>query len=244
MPLTIEQALSLLDKEPERYQPHINFINNYPVRDIEGLGQTLLIRGSSDRDWVYICSHNPSELARATALLTPEDLNFALLEDWMVPIITKGRKIEWQMSSRRLILPLTTPLPDKNIPTTPLGPEEAEYIHQNWPYAHVTTLEYTRDRISRGFSAAVRDSQGLPVAWAITHDDGAIGFLYVQDQYRGKGYAQAVTLAIARELKNLGQIAWVNIEPDNRKSLALANKLGFVDTGIIYWIGLVPMKED
>lgn len=244
MLLTVDQALALLAKAPEKYQPQINFIRSNPTRNIELFDSTLLIRGTSDRDWVYLCSSNPRELARATALLTKEDINFALLEEWMIPIVTKGRDIEWQMTSRRLVLPLTTPLPPQNIATTPLLPEEAQFIHQNWPYANVTTLEYTRARIERGLSAAVRDGQKKPVAWAITHDDGAIGFLYVTDQYRGLGYAQGVTAAIAQELKNQGQIAWVNIEPDNLKSLTLASKLGFVDTGIISWLGLAPVKED
>jgi hypothetical protein len=129
MLVTIEQVLALLTKKPQRYQPLINFISNYPIRNVGLAESTLLIRGTSDRDWVYICSPNSSQLSRATALLAPDDLYYALLADWMVPIITKGREIEWQITSRRLILPLTSPLPVQNTPTTPLRPEETEFSY-------------------------------------------------------------------------------------------------------------------
>lgn len=230
------QALGFLVRDIECNIAYINFLENNPITEILRSGNSLLFRGKSDRDWVYIKSEDREELHELAEHLIDQDRNFALIQAWMIPLLAKGRDIAWQMASLKLQLPPDTRLPDPNTTPVKLMPKHANAIYQHWPYAEVTTLDYTRDRILRGQSAAIFH-ENEPVAWAITHDDGAIGFLYVREEFRGGGYARDVTVAIARQLQELGKPAFVHIEPDNQKSLGLARKLGFIEKGPVMWVG-------
>lgn len=230
------EGLAYLAENPEENCAYINFIENNPVSQFYRSGESILFRGTSDRDWVYIRSDNERELQDLAVVLTDRDQNYALVQEWMLPLLSRGREPSWQMTSLKFQMPSGASLPEPKTAPVRLLPEHAEKIYSLWPYAGVTTLDYTRDRIARGHSAAVFQN-GEPAAWAITHDDGAIGFLFVRPEYRGRGYGQDVTLAIARELRQLNKPAFVHIEPDNPKSLALAGKLGFVEKGLVKWVG-------
>jgi len=234
--ITRQEALEFLNYRRENNIPYINFIEYNQVSAYYQCGSSLLFRGTSDKNWIYICSDDPDELEDLVGALTDQDRNFALVQSWMLPLIAPNREPSWQLKSLKLALPLTAPLPTPDTKPVMLEPGDAEGIYASWPYAHYTTLEYTRDRIARGNSAGIFD-KGIPVAWAITHDDGAIGFLYVRQGYRGRGYAMAVTLEVARQLRLQDKPAHVNIEPDNSKSLALAEKLGFIHKGEVMWVG-------
>lgn len=234
--LSKPQAIDFLALDIESNIPYINFLESNPIAEILRCGSSLMLKGTSDRDWVYILSESRDELLELTESLTNQDNNFALVEAWMVPLLARGRQVKWQMASLRLQLPQGASLPPLGATPVRLLPEHADAIYRLWPYAGITTLAYTRDRIARGHSAAIFHGDE-PVAWAITHDDGAIGFLFVREEYRGRGYAQDVTVAIARQLQELGKPAFVHIEPDNEKSLSLARKLGFVEKGTVMWVG-------
>jgi L-amino acid N-acyltransferase YncA len=54
---------------------------------------------------------------------------------------------------------------------------------------------------------------------------------------RGRGYAVDVTVSIVRLLRQQDKPAFVHIEPESRKSLGLARKLGFVEMGHVMWVG-------
>lgn len=55
-----EKALVLLENDKVRNINIINFIKNYPVYWVDTAGESVLIRGRSDEDWVYISSVLPS----------------------------------------------------------------------------------------------------------------------------------------------------------------------------------------
>lgn len=234
--ISAKEAIKYLKADIENNIAYLNFMENNPITAVYRCGESLLFRGTSDRDWVYAKSNDPAELAELARVLEDRDRNFGLIQAWMLPLLAKGRSPVWKMTSLQLQLPLCKKLPDIGSTPTKLRPEHAEGIYSLWPYANVTTLVYTRERITRGLSAAIFRNED-PVAWAITHDDGAIGFLYVLEEYRGHGYAQDVTIDIAMQLRKLGKPAFVHIEPDNEKSLALARKLGFIQKGEVMWVG-------
>ena len=75
----------------------------------------------------------------------------------------------------------------------------------------------------------------IPLAWAMTHDDSAIGFLHVLEAYRRQGFAYELTVYLIHQLRQQGKIPFVHIEETNLKSIHLAMKLGFRKDRRVHW---------
>jgi len=65
----------------------INFIENTHITGIEKIGNSLLVRGNSDRNWVYIKCSSIRELSAIKGLLNEQDKCFAAIEDWMFTVL-------------------------------------------------------------------------------------------------------------------------------------------------------------
>ena len=74
------------------------------------------------------------------------------------------------------------------------------------------------------------------IAWGITQDDGAIGFLNVLPEYRRMGYARDVMLDLINKVRYEKKIPFVHIEEENEKCMRLAVSLGFKKNKIVNWI--------
>ncbi len=195
--------------------------------------------GESDRPWVYInCDDANTDALHHLLTLLPENyVNFALVEDWMVDSVTRDFVRTKEMVCTRFYLPDGVTLPCGEAQVSALIVEDALEIQNTHAYNEYTDLEYVMRQIENGYGACIR-VDGKLVAWAITHDDGAIGFLFVQPEYRGKGYGEAVTAWIAERLRKDGFSVYVHIEADNSKSMNLAKKLGFVADRNVRWFTL------
>lgn len=96
-------------------------------------------------------------------------------------------------------------------------------------------VEYIQERINNGIGLGIYQDEKL-VAWALTHDDGAIGFLNVLEEYRRRGYGYDVTIAMIKKLLEQDEVPFVHIEENNEKSMNLALKTGFRKDRRIHWI--------
>lgn len=230
-------ALAVLEKDKTRNINIINFIKSYPVNTVAIVGDSVLIRGKSDEDWVYISSRSESELLQLREYLDDGDRCFAVLEDWMLPHIIRGREIRSRLSSIKLVFDPDNPVPPARSPVTGLSESDAPYIYKNSKYKEFIDIEYIKDRIRKGTGLGILEN-GRLVAWALTHDDGAIGFLNVLGDYRRMGYGFDVTAAMIKRLVEIGEIPFVHIEQENLASLRLAQKAGFREVGRIHWIKL------
>ncbi len=218
----------------------LNFIESYPVRSLERIGDSVLLRGESDCLWVYISSPDERELKAVAERLTGTDRAFAAIEEWMLPVLVQGKEFSWELSLTRLVLPEHITFPEA--PGSPLGPlslDDAEYIYEHSLYQKVTRADYIRERIQAGPSACVRES-GKLAAWLMTQDDGSIGVLHVLDEYRGRGYAYDLTVYLIARLREQGRLPFVQVEDTNTKSMNLALKLGFRKDRRIRWFKIKP----
>lgn len=233
-----QTAVALLAQDPERNVNILNFIADYPPTGCETAGRSLLVRGVSDRPWVLIAAASEAELRQLVQKLRPEDDHFAAVESWMIPIISAGRKMAWDLHTTQYILPADAPLQRPSHPHHPLHPDDAEHVFHNSDYRDYLTVAYLRDRITRGPSAGIYEAN-LPVAWALTQDDGAVGGLHVLPGHRQKGYGSQVTLALCHTIRQQGKLPFACIKPDNHKAINLIKKLGFVAQKEVHWFQLV-----
>lgn len=231
---SINAVLNFLKTDLIRNVNIINFIENYPVYCIERFENSIVVKGTSDRNWVYISCSNIDELSAIKKNLADEDTCFAAVEDWMIPILTGNRTIKWKLSTIKLYLPENAVLPDSMYALSSLKAEDAQYIYKNSDYKDYLSKEYIQERIKNGISAGIYDS-GRLIAWCITQDDGAVGFLHVMPEYRLRGYGRKVTINVINKVRQYGKIPFVHIESTNVKSMKLALSLGFIKDRCINW---------
>lgn len=213
----------------------IGFIAENPVTEILQEGESVLIKGISDEEWMYIFSKDEKELSKLLDQLTDKDVFFASVEDWMIPIINEKKKFEWALSTIRWYLPDDVEVPANKIKTFPLSSEHIGFIISQSNYKQFLTHRYIKERITKSISACIYDNEKL-VAWGLTHDDGALGSLNVLDDYRGKKYGTEIVLSLIHQCRALGKIPFAQIEETNEKAIKLVTKLGFVKDRRVTWV--------
>lgn len=232
-----EKVLKHLEKDRTININMVNFIKNYSVYNADMAGESVLIRGRSDEEWIYISSKSEDEFQKLMEGLDENDKCFAILEDWMIPFVVKNKEIRSQLSSIKLVYDDRISLPHVEYEIVKLSVSAAPHIYKNSKYKEYISIDYINDRISNGIALGIYEDKKL-VAWAITHDDGAIGFLTVLDEYRRKGYGSQVTIAMIKKLLEQGEVPFVHVEEENEKSINMALKIGFKKERKIHWIKL------
>lgn len=229
-----KKIITVLNQDRVRNINMINFIKQYPINSIHRVGNSILVRGTSDRTWIYISSNETIEFHEIIQLLTEEDEYFAIIEDWMLPHLIQKQKILWQLSCVKLYYPNDLQVPKPNSIIKRLQPKSAEYIFKHSKYQDFTSVMYIKERIDLGIALGIFIKEKL-VAWLMTHDDGAIGFLHVLPEYRGRGYARDLTFEMIRRLRAENEVPFVHIEESNLPSMNLAIKTGFSKERRIHW---------
>ncbi len=235
--MNIENILTVLSEDPIRNLSITGFIENNGVQDFKQVGQSLMIKQKSDQLWVYISSKDDSEFFMLLESLGSEDEYYASVEDWMIPHITKERNIEWKLVTMRYYLPKEITLPQTAHTTSSLILDDAFFIMKNAKYKDYLSIDYIIERIQNGLSSCIRIDDEL-AAWALTHDDGSLGFLQVMDNYKRRGFGISTTISLAQKVIAKGKIPFANIEEDNLNAINLVNKIGFKKDRKITWLKL------
>ena len=230
----VKIALNKLEQDKINNISIINFIKNNRLLSVDIEGNSVLIKGMSDRVWVYISCNNKDELNIIKNKLGNEDVNFGATDDWMVPIIAKERKIIWDIPVLKFYLPNDKSLPLVKYTTSHLSIEDSQTIYNNYYLKEYVSKKYIIERIQKGISAGIYEDNKL-VSWGITQDDGAIGFLHTLDNYRRKGYGINVVLSMIYKILEKGELPFAYIEPTNKNSVNLFLKLGFKENKKVHW---------
>ncbi len=227
-------ALRKLEEDKLNNISIINFIKNNPLTSIEIVGNSVLVKGKSDREWIYISCNNEDELNVIKNKLNNDDANFGAIDDWMITTLAQGKKIIWDIPVQQFYLPDNINLPPVNYETLPLTIGDSQAIYNNYNLKEFISIEYITQRIRKGISAGIYKDNKL-VSWGITQDDGAIGFLHILDNYREKGYGYKVVLSMVYKLVKNRNLPFAYIEPSNEKSINLFLKLGFKKNKRAHW---------
>lgn len=232
----MEEIIKLLKQDELKNINLINFIKHNKINEIHQVKNSVLVKGTSDREWVYISSDQPEELLVLLNKIDHNDKAFAAIEEWMLPYLSKNN-YAWLLSCIKMYYPNEVTIESPQAIIKPLSKAVAKYIYMNSDYSDYTTIEYIRDRIEKGIALGIYEHDQL-VAWIMTHDDGAIGFLHVLEDFRNKGYAKDLTYHMIQRLREENQLPFVHIEFHNEKSLNLAKKVGFYEDRKLYWFEL------
>jgi RimJ/RimL family protein N-acetyltransferase len=231
---TLSYALKILERDRINNIGIINFIQNYGIVSVDIIGNSVLVKGISDRRWVYISCRDSNDLSGLKSKLGNDDLSFAVIDEWMIPDLTEGRNVLWDLTTEQYYLPENVQIPSYEHRTIPISAKDTDTVYSSSDYKEYISPEYVTDRIKRGISAGIY-VDGKLVSWGITQDDGAIGFLHTIDIYRRKGYARSITLSIIESLRKQEKLPFAYVEPRNRRSADLLLKLGFKKNKTIHW---------
>ncbi|HWQ09499.1 MAG TPA: GNAT family N-acetyltransferase [Holophaga sp.] len=226
----------ILRKDPVRGVNLACFAARYGVASSVVVGESVLVRGTSDHTWVYLL---PADEAGARSLLdslTAEDHYLVGFDAWMLDLVRERFRPEWTLCCRKLAWPgdLTPAAPAH--PIRPLALADAAYLFDHSDYKTYTDIPYIEDQIQHGIGGGIAGPDGRLAAWALTHDDGAIGFLHVLEPFRKLGYGASLTRWMVQRVRERGGIPFVHIEPKNERSLSLAHKMGFQPCGEVWWV--------
>ncbi len=153
-----------------------------------------------------------------------------LTEEWMLPLV-EARAESFEGGAFWLFQLDPKDFRDRpNAEVRPLDPEWGDMIGKVWDPTWDLAGAYVRSRIEQGHAYAVYDGD-RPVAWAFLHFEtpevSMMGFLHALEPYRGKGYARAVSAALAKDILARGKIPALHVKTDNVPSLELSASLGF-----------------
>lgn len=227
----------ILAQKPLQSLPVLGFFENYPLQKSMRQGEFVLLLGTSDYPWAYLCGDNPEDLYTLLEKFNFESLYFANVEEWMLPVLTHTRKIEWKLTTHRYYLPDNRNVDPPDYISKMLDASMADYIYERSAYKDFTSVEYIRERIEKDVSAAVW-IDGEMVGWGLTHDDNSLGFLNVIPPYRGQGLGESLLRFLVMQKKRNKKPVFVNIEPHNHQSINLVKKLGFVFDREVNWLKL------
>jgi len=234
----IDELVHALREDAPRNTSIINFIERNEILGVDREGRSVRVQGRSDHVWNYFSSESEDELSALAARLGEGDDHFAAIEDWMLPIVCRGRELKWCLRMVKFTLPASVDLPATTTGEVgALSEADAEHIYENSNYQQYLSVEYTRDCIRGGPTVAIREG-GLLVAWAMTQDDGAMGFLHVLESYRNRGYGRRLTIALSSILRERGQLPFAYVAEDNGNSIALLTSLRFVSDRTVQWLEL------
>jgi 8-oxo-dGTP diphosphatase len=232
--IEIAEILSSLKKDEIKNISIINFMRNYPVSFSAACGDSFIIKGKSDKVWTYICSESEHEFEELLTHISKEDKNFAVLEQWMLPLMPQFAHKLWELRAVRFYLPDNVRIDSLEFACEKLSESDAAFMLANSDYKDYLTEEYLAERIANGPSCGIRINYKL-ASWAFTHDDGAIGALHTLEEYRGRGFAAAVMKSIISELRKRGDLPFAYVEETNTNSLNLLKKLGFIPDRTVSW---------
>lgn len=232
-----ESLIRALSADEVRNISIINFVRDKQIHGVQWWGRSVLVRGRSDHDWVYVSSDSIEELNGLAGSLTEADTRFAAIEEWMIPALRRGLDTVWTLPMVRFAFPQDVALPPVERQPEPLTAADAAWMYENSDYREFISVEYTRDCIAGGPSVGIRED-GVLIAWAMTQDDGAMGFLHVLESHRRKGYGRLLTIALAGEVRRRGRLPFAYVAEQNDNSISLLTGLGFRRDRKVQWFEL------
>jgi len=245
------EIINHLNKNRIKNISMIGVIDNYGIASSLQYKDSLLITAETDHLWAHISSSSEKELIGLLKKFNYKSNYFASLENWMIPIISNDRKIEWELKTERLILANKTEINSnfkkkkykkgEQIVIKELKSADADFIFENSHYQDFTSESYIKERLELDSSAGIY-IQGEPAGWGLTHDDGAIGFIHVRDDFRKRGYAGLIMKKLIADKRKDNKDVFLNVEMDNLKAKKLFYSLGFEFDRMISWVKLKEKK--
>ncbi|MCR5755356.1 MAG: GNAT family N-acetyltransferase, partial [Acetatifactor sp.] len=170
--------------------------------------------------------------ARDMIALIPKDIDYVTTQQEFVnKILMQEYAFVEELCCRQVCYTKGEPLPVKHKDIRLLDDKDIPYLLKH--YEH-TDQKYVRDRIA-AHALFGADVDGKLVGFIGIHDEGSIGLLYVEEEYRRKGIATSLESYVINKQRELGFIPYGHIQADNNSSLKLQEKIGLYQADNYIW---------
>ncbi len=122
-----------------------------------------------------------------------------------------------------------------DVTTRPLTPNDLPYLLAHYDNPG-NDEKHLLERIEEGMLGLVKDNS--LIGFIGIHEEGTMGFLFIDETQRHKGYAYFLEATLIQSLLNEKKLAYCQIATTNKASIALHQKFEFTflnDT--YYWLG-------
>lgn len=128
----------------------------------------------------------------------------------------------------------------EDVTVSTLTLDHAKLVHTNWEFGNPKNQEsevnFIRLLIASYPTVCFFNADGRAIAYAIGQMYGGIGMLYVEPEFRNRGYGKTVMHLMSEKYSNLGYPPYVSVETGNEVSNKIHKDLGFEPTGcFINW---------
>ncbi len=213
----------------------LGFFKNHEPNEVKRINTSFMVCGRSDELWWYIHCFERNDYFQFL-----EDIGFGkhhivLTNDWMLGELEARFDIQWMLTCIKFYLPEEVMLPESRLTVNELLPTDAQFVYKNSNYQSFTSPEYIAKQLEICPGVAYYEESRL-VAWAMFHDDGAMGLLHVLEDYRRKGIARELVIELCKRCRSQNEIPYTSVEPTNIPSLEMVESIGFKPFGNIHWI--------
>ena len=117
----------------------------------------------------------------------------------------------------------------------PLGIDSLDYVEGHYDLGG---KGYARSRIEAGEVFGIYDN-GVLAGFIGRHGEGSIGLLYVDEAFRGKGYAQDLESFMFNKALEKGETPYGQVKIENDISFSLQEKIGvYVGNKVFCWLNI------
>ncbi len=125
-----------------------------------------------------------------------------------------------------------------------LRPQHSElFLELRRSRGQILSLEEAREILKkRRYYGVIVDGKLVSTAsrYIALEEIHMVGDVYTRPEYRGRGYAKAVTSAITREAIVSGAIASLHVEANNEPAIKVYRSLGYIIAKIHDWVVAYP----
>ncbi len=229
----IKDTIAFLKKDEIKNLSIISILENEPesIISIEKIGNAVAAKRKDD---IFISCYTKEEALHIKNIF-PDIKAFSAIEDWLLPIFVGDKETKWFETTYKLYLPKNVKIPEPKNIIKPLKESDAKIIYENWTFKETESIDYVRESITKRYGRGIYKDDKL-IGWIAIHDDDALGFLYVFEEYRRNGYAKDLLYSAINEVRKKGKIPFAYVVPENIKSLNLVLGMGFVKDCKICWV--------
>ncbi len=228
-----ESQKKLLLKDPEHNISFFCLDEAYQLVELTERDDMLMCRYKPDQEWCYFSFNANRDFIRDFFDAHDGIQPVVILDQSLFEWITLQYRVHYSIDCFRLFLrKVDFSEPDADI--VPLQPADLQNVYHTSKYQNFLSMAYLHNRLRLGGGYCIRAGD-MAVAWIMTHDDGSVGMLHVLDEYRGRGFARRLVMAMSRDRHRKGKAVFAHIEPNNRASLNLFESLGYEASGRHTW---------